>query len=244
MHGGCYGVRETPQYAEAGITPPLRTSRVIPYLFYMTQAASYPRAIEDEGLTLREWTPDLIRQMAAWSERGFPFHAFDLGHLRDPARAEKALAWAHEAGPHMHFVACEGETAVGRLSVNLQDRAGLYIWAVHVPPEHEGRGICRRMLAALIRWLESEYPGGDFVLSSNSFAQRAHRAYEAVGFRIVETRWHFDRELADRLWKVSLAEREGIARHTRFQGGRWQVRTFVFKRTHGTPMQTAAPELA
>jgi len=204
----------------------------------MTQVASYPRPIEDEGLTLREWDAGLVRQMAAWSERGFPFHAFDLGYLRDPARAASMLARAREAGPHMHFVACEGDTAVGRVSVNLQDKAGLYIWAVHVPPEHEGRGVCRRMLAALMRWLEAEFPGGDFVLSSNSFAAGAHRAYEALGFRIVETRWHFDRELADRLWKVTSAEREGISRHTRFHGGRWQVRIFVFKRLHKAPMTT------
>jgi RimJ/RimL family protein N-acetyltransferase len=204
------------------------------------QATLYPPPIEGEGLVLRPWDAGLIDQMAAWGERGFPFHAFDMGYLRDPARAASALSWSQEHGQHRHFVACEGETAVGRVSVNLNDQAGLYLWAVHVPPEHEGRGVCRRMLATLMGWLEDSYPNGDFVLSSNTFAEHAHRAYAALGFRVIETRWHFDREIADQLWKVPSQRREEIARHLRFHAGRWQVRTYVFKRTRGARMETGA----
>ena len=122
--------------------------------------------------------------------------------------------------------------------MNLRDESGLYLWSVHVPPEHEGRGVCRRMLAALMLWLESEYPGQDFVLSSNTFAERAHHAYQSLGFEVVETRWHFDREIAEQLWKVPPSVREPIARHLRFQNGRWEVRTHVMARRRGTPMNT------
>ena len=202
--------------------------------------ATYPPLIEGDGLTLRPWDAELIQQMAAWGEHGFPYHAFDLSHLADPVRAAAALAGAHEGGRHRHFVACEGETAVGRVSVNLQDVAGLYLWAVHVPPEHQGRGVAQRMLRALMGWLEEAHPGRDFVLTSNSFAEQAHRTYRALGFEIVETRWHYDREIAERLWRVSPAEREPIARHIRFQGGRWQVRAHVFRRGQGTPALPAA----
>jgi ribosomal protein S18 acetylase RimI-like enzyme len=200
---------------------------------------AYPAGVvEGEGLTLRPWDAFLLDQMATWRERGFPFHAFDLGYLRDPARAATALIWAYEEGPHRHYIACEGETAVGRVSVNTRDVSGLYLWAVHVAPEHENRGVCRRMLAALMRQLEDEYPGRDFVLSSNTFAEHAHRAYFALGFEITETRWHFDREIADQLWRVSPEQREPISRHIRFHNGRWEVRTFVLKRKHGAAMNT------
>ena len=202
-----------------------------------TTATLYPPPIEGEGLVLRPWDAGLVRQMAGWGERGFPYHAFDLGYLRQPARAAGSLAWTHENGPHRHFVACEGETAVGRVSINLSDNAGLYLWAVHVPPEHAGRGVCRRMLAALMRWLEASNPGPDFVLSSNTFAEHAHRAYTSLGFKVVETRWHFDREIAEQLWKVPAARREEIARHIRFHAGRWEVRTYVFRRPQHTPME-------
>jgi RimJ/RimL family protein N-acetyltransferase len=205
----------------------------------MTMLAYPAGIVEDEGLTLRPWDAFLLDQMAAWTERGFPFHAFDLGYLRDPARAARALIWAYEAGPHRHYIACEGETAVGRVSVNMRDAGGLYLWAVHVPPEHENRGVCRRMLAALMRQLEEEFPGRDFVLSSNTFAEHAHRAYLALGFEIAETRWHYDREIAEQLWRVSPQQREPISRHIRFHNGRWEVRTFVLKRKHGAPMHTA-----
>ncbi len=202
------------------------------------ELVEYPAEIPGEGLVLRPWDAGLVRQVAAWGQRGFPYHAFDLGYLRDPARAASMLAWTHDAGPHRHFIAVEDGKAVGRASVNLRDVSGLYIWGVHVAPEHEGRGVCRRMLAALMQWLEAIYPARPFVLSSNSFAEHAHRAYFALGFEIVETRWHFDRELADKLWRVSPAERETIGRHIRFQGGRWEVRTYVLRREPETPMST------
>jgi RimJ/RimL family protein N-acetyltransferase len=193
-------------------------------------AFPYPERIAGEGLELRRWDADLVAQMSRWGERGFPYSAFDLGYLRDPERARRTLAWAHELSPHRHFVACEGETAVGRVSVNLRDDAGTYIWAVHVPPEHEGRGVCRRMLAALIEWLEVELPGRDFVLSANAFAERAHRAYLALGFRIVERRWQYDPSLADDLWRVAPAVRDALLPHFRFQNGHWEVLTYIMRR--------------
>ncbi|MCZ2109304.1 MAG: GNAT family N-acetyltransferase [Dehalococcoidia bacterium] len=199
---------------------------------------AYPPEIPGEGLVLRPWDMALVRQMGNWKQRGFPYHGFDLGHLADPARAANALASAHEPGPHRHFVAVEEGRAVGRVSINLQDVSGLYLWAVHVPPEEEGRGVCRRMLAALMTWLEDRYPETPFVLSSNTFNEHAHRAYRALGFEVIETRWHYDRELAERLWRVTPADRQPIAHHIRFQLGRWEVRTFVFGRVPGTPMST------
>ncbi len=211
----------------------------------MSTRATTPVMIEGEGLVLRPWDKERIRQMGDWGERGFPFHAFDLGYLKDPARAEAVLAWTREDGPHRHFVACVGEVAVGRVSVNLRDESGLYLWAVHVPPEHEGRGVCRRMLAALMGWLEVEYPRGpEFVLTSNTFAEHAHRAYFALGFRVVETRWHFDREIAEQLWKVPPERREAIARHIRFQNGRWEVHTHVMRRARGAAMETGQNQAA
>lgn len=206
----------------------------------MTQA-TYERVIEGYGLVLRPWDEGLVAQMAAWGERGFPYHAFDLGYLRDPGRAASALARIRESDTHRHYVACEGETAVGRVSVNLKDESGLYLWSVHVPPEHAGRGVCRRMLAALMSALEADYPGSDFVLTTNTFAAHAHRAYQALGFEISETRWHFDRDIAEMLWRVTPAQREPIARHIRFQSGRWEVRVFVMKRRCGTPMAARRP---
>jgi RimJ/RimL family protein N-acetyltransferase len=204
--------------------------------------ARHVPVLEGEGLVLRPWDSDLVRQMAAWGEYGFPYHAFDLGHLRDAGRAEAALADHTAPGRHRHYVAVEGGVAVGRCSVNLEDEAGLYLWAVHVPPERQGRGIARRMLAVLIGGLEREFPGRDFVLTSNTFAAHAHRAYLALGFRIAETRWHLDREIADRLWRVTPAERDPIARHIRFHDGRWQVRAHVFRRTPGAPMDLAGAQ--
>ncbi|MBI5946884.1 MAG: GNAT family N-acetyltransferase [Chloroflexi bacterium] len=198
--------------------------------------ASYPPPIQGHGLVLRPWDEDLVRQMAAWGERGFPYSAFDLGYLKDPQRARTKLAWAREAGPHRHFVACEGPRAVGRLSVNLRDTAGLYLWGVHVPPEHEGRGVCRRMMAAAMGWLEAEYPASDFILTSNAFSERAHHAYLALGFEVTETRWHHESDLAMQLWKVAPAEREALSPFLRFSNGRWEVRTHVMKRKRGAPM--------
>jgi RimJ/RimL family protein N-acetyltransferase len=207
----------------------------------MATQSLYPPQIEGYGLLLRPWDRELVSQVATWSERGFPYHPFDLGYLRERARAEAHLARCHADGPHRHFVACEGGVAVGRVSVNLRDQSGLYLWSVHVPPEHAGRGVCRRMLAALMEWLEGEYATLDFVLTSNTFAEQAHRAYTALGFRVSETRWHFDREIAEQLWKVSPREREPISHHIRFQNGRWEVQTHVFKRPRGTPMETGSP---
>lgn len=197
-------------------------------------SATYPSELPGDGLVLRPWDEGLIAQAANWSERGFPYHAFDLGHLKDPGEAARYLRFAHERGPHRHFVACEEGVAVGRVSVNLRDEAGLYFWGVHVPPEHAGRGVARRMLASIIAWLEEMYPFGPaFVLSSNTFAEVAHRVYRSVGFEVAETRWHFDRQLAERLWEVTPEEREPISRHTRFYRGHWEVRVYIMRRPHG-----------
>lgn len=193
--------------------------------------------LEGEGLVLRPWDAELVRQLATWGEYGFPYHAFDLGRLRDPAEAARALAEHTARGRHRHYIAVESGQAVGRCSVNLEDEAGLYLWAVHVPPEHQGRGAARRMLAVLIRALEAEFPGEEFVLTSNTFAERAHRAYFALGFEIAETRWHYDREIAERLWRAGDDERAPLAGHIRFHEGRWQVRAHVFRRRPGAPMR-------
>jgi RimJ/RimL family protein N-acetyltransferase len=208
--------------------------------------ASYPPPIEGHGLVLCRWDAVLARQMDRWEHHGFPFHAFDLTDLRDPNRAAALIGRMREDTSHRHFVACEDGIAVGRASVNLYDAAGLYLWAVHVPPEHEGRGVCRRMLATLMTWLETAYPTRDFVLTTNTFAVRAHAAYEALGFRVAESTWHFDRELAAALWRAPASRREEIARHTRFMNGRWEVRVQVMRRRRGAPMQVpaASPEVA
>lgn len=200
--------------------------------------AQYPAAIPGDSIELRPWDEDLATQMAQWSERGFPYHAFDLVSLRDPLKRATAIASCLEDGPHRHFIAVEGGLAVGRVSVNLRDPAGSYLWAVHVPPEYEGRGICRRMLAALMSYLEVHHPRPSFVLTTNSFAEHAHRAYAALGFEVSETRWHFDREIAEALWRVTPKQREPISRHIRFQNGRWQVRSFVMRRQPGAPIAT------
>jgi RimJ/RimL family protein N-acetyltransferase len=194
----------------------------------------YPDRIPGEGLELRPWDEELVRQMATWGERGFPYSAFDMGYLRNPEQAKRALSWAHELSPHRHFVAVEEGVAVGRASVNLRDDAGLYVWAVHVPPEHEGRGVCRRMLSALLAWLEERVPGRGFVLSANAFAERAHRAYYALGFETAEKRWQFDPSLAEELWQVPAARREPLMPYFRFHNGHWEVRTFVMRRPSRT----------
>lgn len=204
----------------------------------MTTGALLPPPIRGHGLELRPWDDGLAEAMARWSSYGFPYHAFDLAHLAEPARARAEVARHSAAGQHRHFVACEDGRAVGRVSVNMQDESGLYLWAVHVPPEHQGRGVCRRMLATLMEWLEREVPNKEFVLSTNTFAEHAHRAYFALGFRITESRWHFDRELAERLWKVTPEEREPIARHLRFHAGRWEVRVHIMRRARGAPLET------
>jgi RimJ/RimL family protein N-acetyltransferase len=190
----------------------------------------YPEMIPGEGLVLRPWEIGLVEQLARWSEHGFPYQAFDLAHLRDPARATATLARMREPNQHRNFIACQGGQAVGRVSVNLRDPAGLYIWGVHVPPDHEGRGVCRRMVAALLGWLEQEQPGRGFVLTSNAFAARAHAAYRSLGFEVSETRWHYDQHVAAHLWSVPPAVRRPVQPHLRFQSGRWEIRTYVFRR--------------
>ena len=202
---------------------------------------TYPR-LEGEGLELRPWDDALAEQMAGWSLRGFPYHAFDLGHLQDPVKRASAVVGCRQDTTHRHFVAVENGVAVGRVSVNLRDVTGTYLWAVHVPPEHDGRGVCRRMLAVLMRWLEESHARPSFVLTSNAFNDHAHRAYEALGFQVSETRWHFDKEIANALWRVTPEERQPIQKHLRFQGGRWQVRIHIFRRQPGAPMQTAVRE--
>ncbi len=204
--------------------------------------AEYPASIAGVGLELRPWDLELGQQLAEWPVRGFPYHAFDLGHLKDPLRLATAVKGCREDGPHRHFIAVEDGVAVGRVSVNLRDLAGSYLWGVHVSPDHEGRGVCRRMLAALMTWLEVEHPRPSFILTTNSFAEHAHRAYRAVGFEVTETRWHFDREIAEALWRVTPREREPVSRHIRFQNGRWQVRTYIMRREPGAPMDTSARE--
>lgn len=194
----------------------------------------YPSEIPGENLVLRPWDRDLLRQVANWGQRGFPYHAFDLGRLADRAEADKMLQVTREGGAHRYFIAVEGATAVGRIAVNLRDEAGLYIWGVHVAPEHGRRGVCRRMVSALVQWLEERFPHGPgFLLSTNAFATHAHRAYRAAGFEISEQRWHHDKELADMLWKVSPDERAPIAEHIRFYRGRWEVRVYVMRRPRG-----------
>jgi RimJ/RimL family protein N-acetyltransferase len=202
--------------------------------------AEYQASIPGDGLELRPWDEAIALQLADWDVRGFPYHAFDLGHLKDPVKRANAVAGSLEDGPHRHFIAVEDGVAVGRVSVNLRDPAGSYLWGVHVAPQHEGRGVCRRMLAAIMVYLEENHPRPSFVLTTNSFAVHAHRAYAALGFEVSETRWHFDREIAEALWRVTPKEREPVSRHIRFQNGRWQVRSFVMRRQPGTPMQTGS----
>ncbi len=186
--------------------------------------------LSGEGLELRPWDEDLVRQMGRWSAHGFPYHAFDLVHLRDRRRASAALASVREATVHRHYVACEDGRAVGRFSVNLDDPGGMYFWAVHVPPEHQGRHVCQRMMGVAIRAMEAEKPARDFVLTSHAFALRAHAAYFRLGFHIAETRWLFDQEIARELWKVGHDLREPIAPFTRMRNGRWEVQSFVMTR--------------
>jgi hypothetical protein len=97
------------------------------------------------------------------------------------------------------------------------------------------------MMAALMTALESEFPGRRFVLNANSFAEHAHRAYFALGFRIEETRWHFDLDLARSLWTIPPRERRPIANHIRFRSGRWEVRTHLMIRESGAAMSVDEP---
>lgn len=202
------------------------------------QEQGCPPMLHGEGLLLRAWDASTICAAAAWGRHPFPYHGFNLDHLLDPPRAAAMLQTLTNPGTHLHFVAIEGGVPVGRVSVNLGDRSGLYLWGVHVPPEHEGRAVCRRMLAVLLRWLERTQPGRDFTLNSSGFAEHAHRAYFALGFRITETAWHYDRDISEAMWRASQPEREAIRRHLRFVHGRWEVRTFVMRRDRGSPMDS------
>lgn len=201
----------------------------------------YPPAIEGNGLELRPWSAELIAQMGNWRERGFPYQAFDLGHLRDSARAASALEWSSSESRHRHFVAVEDGVAVGRCSVNLEDDNGLYIWAVHVPPEHDSRGVARRMLATLMTWLESVAPGFDFILTTNTFAEHAHRAYFALGFSVIETIWVTDDGITKAMWQVPVEQRQLVRHHIRFHDGGWQVRQHLMQRRAGAPMYLRPP---
>lgn len=204
----------------------------------MTGEPLYPGEILGDRLVLRPWDDTLIRQVASWSERGFPYQAFDMGRLNDPSEAARMLAFTHQPGPHRHFIAVEDGVAVGRLAVNLRDEAGLYIWGVHVPEEHGRRGVCRRMLAALVNWLEVAYPRREgFILSTNAFATHAHRAYRAVGFDITETRWHYDREIAEGIPMATPEQRAIVGPFIRLNHGRWEVRIHVMRR----PLHWRAP---
>ena len=200
--------------------------------------AAYP-VLEGEGLVIRGWDGETIAAAAQWRDYPFPYQAFNVDHLRDPVRARELLDAVIHPGRHRHFVAIEGGEPVGRVSVNLEDPSGLYIWSVHVPPEHEGRGVCRRMLAVVIRWLESTYSGRTCLLNSAAYAEHAHRAYFALGFRITETIWRHDRELEEAMWRTSKAERSTIASHMRFINGHWEARTYVMRRRRGLPLNTS-----
>lgn len=195
-----------------------------------TAHALYPEMIQGEGLELRPWDEGLLAQVASWGERGFPYRSFDTGGLKDPERAAAMLVFTRQEGRHRHFVACEGGVAVGRISVNLEDAAGVYIWAVHVPPEHGGRGVARRMLAALISWLEESQANRDFVLTVNSFAAGAQAAYRSQGFTIESTRWQYDPDLSADLQKATASQRISLAGHIRRAEGRWEVRVHVMRR--------------
>jgi RimJ/RimL family protein N-acetyltransferase len=201
----------------------------------------YPPYIRGNGLELVPWSRELVTQMAGWSEHGFPYSAFDLSYLRDPLRASSTLTWTREDGKHRHFVAIEGGRAVGRVSVNLEDDVGLYLWAVHVPPEHEGKGICRRMLATIMVWLEEQCPGLRFSLTTNAFAKRAHRAYFALGFSIADTRWVHDEAVATGLFRANAAARRSVQEYVRFRQGAWQTRSYLMIREAGTPILVRQP---
>ena len=189
------------------------------------------QAIKGAGLELRPWDRGLVKQLAAWGEHGFPYGAFDLGYLRDPKEAENALNFAIKGTKHLHFIACEDSLAVGRVSVNLQDPAGLYIWSVHVPPEHTRRRVAYRMLNVLIRWLVEKYPTKEIVLTVNAFAQHAYNLYLSLGFEMRDTLWRFDPKLNEEIKQASSDRRSVLKNRIRFINNRWEVMTYllVFK---------------
>lgn len=192
------------------------------------------------GLDIRPWDEDLVAQMARWGRHEFPYSPFNLDGLADPEAAAARLKAVRESTTHHHYIACEGSSPVGRMAVNGWDSLGLYLWGVHVPPEYEGRGVCRRMLAVVMTHLEGSFPrNADFVLTSHAFAHHAHRAYEALGFRAVETRWARDAALSTELLKLAPPERAPWDKYLRFNGGTWEVRSYLFRRKRGAPMATS-----
>lgn len=183
--------------------------------------------IKGEGLELCVWDRQLLEQLASWGERGFPYGAFDLGYLRNRKEAEVALNFVLNGTKHLHFIACEDSVAVGRVSVNLEDPAGLYIWAVHVPPEHARRRVAYRMLTVLIKWLEGKYPNQEIVLTVNAFANHAHRLYLLLGFNVRDTLWRFDPRLNEEIYQVSVNRRRVLEDTVRFVNNRWEVMTYL-----------------
>ena len=127
----------------------------------------------------------------------------------------------------MHFVACEDSVAVGRVSVNLEDPAGLYIWSVHVPPEHARRRVAYRMLTVLIKWLEGKYPNQEIVLTVNAFANHARRLYLSLGFTVRDTLWRFDQKLNEEIYQVSESSRHDLGDTVRLKNSRWEVMTYL-----------------
>ena len=183
--------------------------------------------IKGEGLELCVWDRQLLEQLASWGERGFPYGAFDLGYLRNRKEAEVALNFVLNGTKHLHFIACEDSVAVGRVSVNLEDPAGLYIWSVHVPPEHARRRVAYRMLTVLIKWLEEKYPNQEIVLTVNAFANHARRLYLSLGFNVRDTLWRFDPKLNEEIYQVSVNRRRVLEDTVRFVNNRWEVMTYL-----------------
>jgi ribosomal protein S18 acetylase RimI-like enzyme len=183
--------------------------------------------IKGEGLELCVWDRQLLEQLASWGERGFPYGAFDLGYLRNRKEAEVALNFVLNGTKHLHFIACEDSVAVGRVSVNLEDPAGLYIWSVHVPPEHARRRVAYRMLTVLIKWLEGKYPNQEIVLTVNAFANHARRLYLLLGFNVRDTLWRFDPKLNEEIYQVSVNRRRVLEDTVRFVNNRWEVMTYL-----------------
>lgn len=197
----------------------------------------YPE-LRGEGLALRPWDDELIASALGWQDHAFPYQAFNLGHTLDVGRAAELLANARAPGRHRHYAAVEGGVPVGRVSVNLEDPAGLYLWSVHVPPDHEGRGVCRRMLAVMISWLEYRHPTRSCLLNSSAFSLHAHRAYFALGFRITDAVWRQDAELQDAWRSATTDQQEAVRDHVRTVDGQMETRTYIMRRRRGARMDT------
>lgn len=59
------------------------------------------------------------------------------------------------------------------------------IWALHVDPDHEGRGLGQRLLQTAVDWLWSE--GARLITLSTAPDTRAERFYDQQGWRAVGT---------------------------------------------------------